>query len=137
MQFFNENGRLLVFALIVAAVLVPWFLSQMRDRQNLRWVEAEELLPLLQGQNKMLILDVRTPGEFTGGLGHIKGATNIPVHELGRRLNEVSAYKNKSIVVVCRTDNRAATGAKILTEAGMADVSVLRGGMTRWSRLGY
>jgi rhodanese-related sulfurtransferase len=135
MQFFDENGRIIVFALLAVAMLAPWFLSQMRDRQNLRWVEAEELSTQLESKTKILVLDVRTRGEFTGPLGHIKGAMNIPVNELSSRLKELSSHKEKPIVVVCRTDNRATTGAKILTQAGMSDVTVLRGGMSRWSQL--
>lgn len=135
MQFIEENGRLIVFALLAAAMLAPWFITQMRDRQNLRWMEAEELSVQLDGKSKVFVLDVRTRGEFTGPLGHIKGATNIPVNELSSRIKELSAYQDKPIVVVCRTDNRAASGAKILTQAGMSDVTVLRGGMSRWSQL--
>lgn len=138
MQFnFAENGRLIVFILLVVAMLIPWFLSQMRERQNLRWIEAEELSGQLEAKSNPLVVDVRTRGEFTGPLGHIKKATNIPLDELPRRLSEISSHKDKPIVVVCRTDRRASAAAAMLDKAGMTDVSVLRGGMMRWSQLKY
>ena len=47
------------------------------------------------------ILDVRTPGEFAGG--HVRGAMNIPVEQLAKRLTEVP---EGPVVVYCRSGMR-------------------------------
>jgi len=39
-------------------------------------------------------------------------------------------------VVVCKTDRRSSIAADQLRKAGVADVSVLRGGMESWQELG-
>ena len=82
------------------------------------------------------VIDVRGPHEFSGPLGHIAGAKNLPVGELPSRLVEIEAVKDESIVVVCRTDKRSANAAALLRAAGFRDVHVLRGGMERWNRTG-
>jgi len=135
MPDFGDNGRLILLAVLAAAALLPWLLSRARESQDLHWVEVPELAGKLKGKNSLTVIDVRTQGEFTGPLGHIKKAMNIPLHELPQRLQELSAYKDKPIILVCRTDRRAARAAVLLCKAGMSDVSVLRGGMMQWSQL--
>jgi rhodanese-related sulfurtransferase len=67
------------------------------------------------------ILDVREPGEFDGPLGHIRGATLIPLGELAARAGELA--RDRPIVAVCR--------------AGFGDVANLAGGMLRWRAEGH
>jgi rhodanese-related sulfurtransferase len=47
-----------------------------------------------------VILDVRSPEEFTGELGHIDRAVLIPLPELASRLGELAAYGQRPIVAV-------------------------------------
>ena len=47
-----------------------------------------------------LVLDVRTPEEFTGTLGHLSPATLIPIDELEQRLPELEAFRDRPMVVV-------------------------------------
>ncbi|TNF27854.1 MAG: rhodanese-like domain-containing protein [Deltaproteobacteria bacterium] len=74
-----------------------------------------------------VILDVRTPGEFSTGA--IPGAVNIPVQELGRRMDEVSklvgADKGHAIVVYCRSGRRSGIAKEMLQEAGYQRVTNL------------
>ena len=57
----------------------------------------------MAGKEDVLLLDVRTPEEFDGPLGHLEGAKLIPLQELPQRLDEIKSYKNKEIVVYCRS----------------------------------
>lgn len=81
-----------------------------------------------------LVLDVREPHEFTGELGHIKGARLLPVGELRGHLDDLP--KDRPIVVVCRSGGRSAQASLILEGAGFAQVANLAGGMIRWRSLG-
>jgi glyoxylase-like metal-dependent hydrolase (beta-lactamase superfamily II)/rhodanese-related sulfurtransferase len=76
------------------------------------------------------VLDVREPGEFAQGLGHIQGALLVPLGDLEARLAEVSAQR--PVVTVCRSGARSARAAAMLVKAGFVDVANLAGGMLRW-----
>jgi glyoxylase-like metal-dependent hydrolase (beta-lactamase superfamily II)/rhodanese-related sulfurtransferase len=90
------------------------------------WVE--ENLP------KVLILDVRETDEFTGPLGHIPGAVNIPLGELAD--STAGLAKDKPVVAVCRAGGRSARATVILGQAGFEDVANLTGGMLSWRAQG-
>ena len=76
------------------------------------------------------LLDVREPHEFTGALGHIKGATLVPLGSLLNNIEKIS--KEQPIVVVCRSGARSAQATVMLKNAGFARVANLAGGMLRW-----
>lgn len=79
---------------------------------------------------KVHVLDVRELSEFTGPLGHIRGATLVPLGELAARAKELP--KDRPVVAVCRAGSRSAHATAILQKAGIADVANLPGGMLRW-----
>ena len=95
------------------------------------WVEVAVLRQLLAGGTPPLVLDVRGADEFDGPLGHIDGALNVPLPELAAHQSEI-ATAGKPVVCVCLTDKRSAAAAAQLAEAGIAGVTVLRGGMKAW-----
>src|SRR6516165_4715795 len=70
------------------------------------WIEPAVLATRLERDHPLLVLDVRGPGEFTGPLGHIRGATNIPLVELPAHLPTL-VLENRPLVVVCKTDRRS------------------------------
>ena len=74
------------------------------------------------------LVDVRTPEEFQAG--HIEGAVNIPVVDLGRRMSEVGS-KKQAVVVYCRSGARSASAARVLLESGFVNVVDL-GPMSAW-----
>ena len=76
------------------------------------------------------LIDVREPSEFTGPLGHIAGATLIPLGTLGQKKDGLS--KEKPIVVACRSGARSAQATVLLRNAGFTKVANLAGGMLRW-----
>ena len=99
------------------------------------WIEPAALAMRIERDDAPLILDVRGPDEFTGPLGHIREATNMPLVELPAHLPDL-IHENRPVVVVCKTDRRSSIAAQQLHDAGLADVSVLRGGMEQWRVLG-
>jgi rhodanese-related sulfurtransferase len=99
------------------------------------WAEPRDLSAQLGTAALPLILDVRGPDEFSGPLGHIAGARNLPLDTLAAQLPELVRQGN-AIVTVCKTDRRSATAARLLRDAGAGTVSVLRGGMEAWNTLG-
>jgi phage shock protein E len=64
------------------------------------------------------IVDVRSPEEFRDGF--YPGAKNIPVQEIGGRLGELK--KDKAVVLYCASGGRSGMAARVLKQAGFADV---------------
>ncbi|SDG53585.1 rhodanese-like domain-containing protein [Roseospirillum parvum] len=93
-----------------------------------------------EGQD-LLIIDVRTPAEFTGKLGHVPGALNLPAAELKQRLAELGEdlrpYHDTLTLVMCHTQGRSPGAARALKKAGFTRVAVVDGGMARWHSLKY
>ena len=73
-------------------------------------------------KSETLILDVRTPEEFS--TKHAPGALNIPITELKERLETESqlADRDKPIVVHCAKGSRSGKAMTILTDNGYTDL---------------
>jgi rhodanese-related sulfurtransferase len=85
-------------------------------------------------ESGVVILDVRTPGEFAEG--YIEGAQNIDFQS-GNFENEIAALdKNVTYAVYCRSGNRSGQAAKIMHDAGFHDVYNLDGGVIDWASEG-
>jgi len=76
------------------------------------------------------IVDVREPAEFNGPLGHVPGATLIPLGTLNEKTTQLN--KSKPLVIVCRSGARSAQATVLLGKAGFDKVANLSGGMLRW-----
>jgi rhodanese-related sulfurtransferase len=126
---------LIAIGVLAAAALLPRLVRRFRGQPS--FIESAELRRRLEHATETIVIDVRTPEEFIGPLGHIPGARNIQVGELSARLWGREEMRNTPIVLVCKTHKRSANGAALLRDAGFEQVSVLRGGMEEWKRSGY
>ena len=63
-----------------------------------------------------VIIDVRSPGEFAGG--HIKGSKNIPLNEIGAKINEIK-NQNKPVIACCASGMRSSQATSILKQNGI------------------
>lgn len=119
------------FRLLSIFILI--FLLVMCGKNNSDVVSMEEFQSKILDENTF-VLDVRTEAEFYGPLGHIEGATLIPIDELSSRMNELNKVKDKDIYVVCRSGNRSNVGKNILRENNFHAINV-DGGMLAWKPL--
>jgi rhodanese-related sulfurtransferase len=90
---------------------------------------VNELATRLDRGDDLLVLDVRSPEEFTQD-GHVAGATLIPLPDLAMRLNEVPT--NRPIACFCRSGNRSQVAADLLRKNGYANVTNVLGGIISW-----
>lgn len=97
-------------------------------------VEAAALCDYIGSHPDVVLLDVRTKEEFEGranpDFGRLKGAVNIPVQELAKRLPEISSFKKKEMIVYCSHSHRSPQASYLLTQAGFANVTNMAGGMS-------
>lgn len=129
---------LLALGALATIAFLPRLAKRLRPEGDMdnRWMDVTELSAALRRADKLTIVDVREPDEFTGVLGHIADAVNIPVDSIVADPDQYAGGKEGLVVLVCRTDRRSARAASVLRNAGLGSVRVLRGGMVRWSELG-
>jgi len=105
------------------------------------FISAEEAKRRMDEDSGVLVIDVRTAGEFTGALGHIEGALNLESGNLHQKLlalgDQLDPYKSEQIIVACRTQNRSPKAARILYQSGFGKLAILDGGMVGWEKAGY
>ena len=118
----KPNKLLWAFALMLFALFAVQQLH-VSDGVDVKVAQA-------MNQQGALLLDVREPGEFSAV--HAPDAKLIPLGQLNSRLQEIASYKDKPIVVVCRSGRRSAQAVAMLKEAGYTQVSNVKGGMNAW-----
>jgi rhodanese-related sulfurtransferase len=87
---------------------------------------------LLQSDPNLLLIDVRTPQELAGPLGHIPQSRNVTLEEIQNHPEQFP--RNKTLVLICRTGHRSLKAANVLAEHGYI-VYTVNGGMRDWQKL--
>ena len=82
-------------------------------------------------RGELKLVDVREPAELQGG--RVDGALNIPLGQLGARLDELRGVGR--VAFVCRSGARSARATRAAAKAGIDAVNV-DGGVMAWERAG-
>jgi adenylyltransferase/sulfurtransferase len=91
-------------------------------------ISVQELKTRLDRGDRIVILDVREPGEFA--LSNI-GGTLIPLGQLPARVGELT--KDAEIAVLCHHGIRSRRAADFLLRSGFPRVLNITGGIQAWS----
>ncbi|MFN3603699.1 MAG: rhodanese-like domain-containing protein [Leptonema sp. (in: bacteria)] len=67
-----------------------------------------------------IVIDVRTPEEYQ--TGHLKNSFNIPYDQIEQHLKELEKYKDKTIILYCRSGRRSGIAKNILEMNGFRNV---------------
>jgi rhodanese-related sulfurtransferase len=81
-----------------------------------------------------LLLDVREPSEFAAV--HAVNAKLLPLGQVESRLQELEAFKDQPVAVICRSGRRSAQAVAMLQEAGFTQVVNVQGGTSAWVEAG-
>jgi NADPH-dependent 2,4-dienoyl-CoA reductase/sulfur reductase-like enzyme/rhodanese-related sulfurtransferase/TusA-related sulfurtransferase len=101
-------------------------------------MSVDELYERLETDDSpALIIDVRSPQEYVGLVGHIISSKLMPLGDLMNNIDSLKKYKDEEIVVICHSGARSMMAAQLLAQAGFKDVRNLTGGMMMWHRKGY
>ncbi|MFG1496121.1 rhodanese-like domain-containing protein [Saccharospirillum sp. HFRX-1] len=92
-------------------------------------VSPQQATTLINSQDAKVV-DLRPKDEYRKG--HLPGAINIPSREFANRMSELDAYKDKPIILVCKTGTSAGASGALLTKAGYKNLHKLRGGVLEW-----
>lgn len=92
-------------------------------------ISQTEALSMMERETGYVILDVRTKSEYEQG--HIPGAINLPVEEIGNEPPSQLPDKDQLIMVYCRSGNRSVVASEKLSDLGYANI-VEFGGISTW-----
>lgn len=121
--------KLIGIVIVLVLFLSIFILAQKENEDSGQKTEitVSKVKEKIDKNEDVFVLDVRTEREFNGNLGHIEGATLIPVSELANRLDELKDQKRKEIIVVCRSGNRSGIATNILRENGFNAYNMVGG----------
>jgi len=122
---FSMNHPELVGSFVV--LLVLFFVLE--SRRGGKTVTSQRLTHLMNKEDA-LVLDVRDSKDYREG--HITGSRNIPFSKLKESVGEITQFKDKPVVIVCKMGQHAGAAGKILHAEGFASVQRLSGGITTW-----
>ncbi|MCG8426040.1 MAG: rhodanese-like domain-containing protein [Chromatiales bacterium] len=123
---FAGNHLMLVAALfIVIGLLVQNFIAS-SDKSAVSPQKATEMI----NREEAVVVDVRPMNDFTEG--HIINALNIPANALKNQIKTLEKYKDKPIIMACRSGAQSSMACKQLRKEGFEKVFNLQGGMLAW-----
>lgn len=98
-------------------------------------IDVAALAAALASDSVPVLVDVRTPGEYADG--HVAGAINIPLGDLGSRLGELATYQSGPVYLICQSGGRSGRAMDQLLAAGFAEPINVQGGTGGWIAAGY
>ena len=96
---------------------------------NFKMISAVEAKKLMDTTN-CKILDVRTKEEFDEK--NIDGAINIPLQNLMQDIDEIIDYKDKSVIIYCRSGHRSIIACNLLEMEGFKHIYNLEKGIIEY-----
>lgn len=97
-------------------------------------VTAVEAAARLQADPSIVVLDIRTPREFSRG--HIPGAINIDFYARDFRTRIAQLDPEKTYIMHCAVGGRSDASISIMQNAGLPNVLHMGGGVMEWYREG-
>lgn len=92
-------------------------------------ITAAQLKARLSQPNPPVVVDVRDTWEYEE---QNIGALNIPLGDLSDRLDELETYKDRELVVHCRSGSRSRAAQLFLQQNGFINVLNLEGGLVAY-----
>jgi len=133
----KQSGRniFLVLVTLVAfvAIIYASFQGKNASYHNLSIQEVKQRID--SQKDDFVLIDVRTPQEYTGQLGHLENAPLYPLQSLDTQYKDLEQYQQagKDIIIYCRSGNRSRRAAEFLIDHGFKNIYNMEGGMRAWN----
>ena len=98
-------------------------------------ISPEALSALMAGDDTYALVDVREAGEYNGA--HIPGSSSLPRRQLEFQIDALIPFRGERLILCDDDQRRADLAAATLQHMGYTRVSVLAGGLNRWTTEGY
>ena len=129
MEFIAQNWVLIAGIFAVALLLVSEPL-----RMRISGVEAANVFDAvsLSNHQSAIFVDVRESKEMADGV--INGAYRVPLSNFDKNVTQLDKFKEKPVIVYCRSGNRSIGAAGKLRKKGFNKVYSLTGGILAWQK---
>lgn len=106
-----------------------------RDKKyDIEVFDALELIENNRDNSEFIIIDVRTPEEYSEE--RIENSLNINLHS-GNFKEEIENFeRSNQYLVYCHSGRRSSKAVEIMEKLGFTDVKNLSGGISKWTRKG-
>lgn len=98
-------------------------------------IDSENVKQALDAGDKVILLDVRTPGEYANG--KIKTSINIPLQDIKSKAHELLPDTSAKIYTYCLSGGRSVVAVDQLLKLGYTNVFDMKSGLLSWRAKGY
>ena len=119
-----------LFPIALLSFLLTGCAAFAEQKNSFRHVSMDEAVAMMEKESDYIILDVRTPEEFSEK--HIPDAMNIPNETIGTEEIPELPDKDQLILVYCRSGNRSKQASEKLVKLGYTNI-VEFGGINDWT----
>lgn len=93
-------------------------------------IDNNKLRELIIDKENSILIDIRTEEEFENG--KIENSINIPLYNLMYNIDDIEEYKQKNVIVYCRSGHRSITACNLLSMEGFVKVYNLEKGIIEY-----
>lgn len=128
----SPGERLVERRILWLAVVSAWlwlmmppavFAAEAGPKHSTPEVSQPELLGYLAHQQPFVLIDARSPEEYSAG--HVQGAINIPFDQLEHYQSQLPDQRTEALVLYCRSGKRARLLKAALLDKGFSNIRVL------------
>lgn len=106
-------------------------IQQSEETKGYENIDGKQTEKLLNSDKDVLIIDVRSEYEYEKG--HLLNAINLPYDDdFKSELSEIADYKDKSVLVYCKSGNRSEKAAVKLVDNGFKNVKNVTDGVDEY-----
>jgi rhodanese-related sulfurtransferase len=129
LQFLQNNIWMILIALTSGTMLLWSFVgNHLLGIKEVDHIAATQLI----NHKNALVLDVREESEYADG--HVLNSKHIALGKLKQRIGELEKYRERPVIVICRSGQRSASACILLGKQGFAQVYNLSGGILAWQK---
>ncbi|MCU7834123.1 MAG: rhodanese-like domain-containing protein [gamma proteobacterium symbiont of Taylorina sp.] len=122
--FIEVNWVMILMWFFLLGMIINSFLKSTND------ISPQQAVQLMSHETGGIIVDVREDKEFQSN--HIKDSIHIPLSTLSSRVDELIKYKDRNVILGCRSGSRSGRACGILKKNGFEKVHNIRGGVLAW-----
>lgn len=125
----------IILSLVAIKNFEPANASQDQVLKNVTAKGALKVIEANKNNPDFVILDVRTPEEFSRG--HLENAVNINYYANNFQKDLAKLDKTKTYLIYCLSGSRSGKALNSMKQLGFARVYNISGGILQWQKEGY